>query len=67
MDIRLKAGKLLFIISLWMVTDACRSRQEQPKTDQQEEVKEHPKPGTEAQTDSLKRVLDEKRKARKGN
>lgn len=67
MGILLKAGKLLFIISIWLFADACRMRQEQPKTDQPEVVKEQPKPGTEAQTDSLKRVLDEKRKTRKGN
>lgn len=63
----LKQGKYWFIISIFIMLFSCRSRQEQPKTEPEPtktEVKENPKPGMEAQTDSLKRVLDEKRKQR---
>jgi hypothetical protein len=58
--------KLLFSISvIILVTLACRSKQNKPADIEQPNTIEYPKPIGDAKTDSLKQVIEEKRKQRK--
>jgi hypothetical protein len=57
---------------LWCITSVlvlvyggCRSKDKFAPKDTENEVIEQPKPVTESQTDSLKKVLDEQRRLKK--
>ncbi|MES2778418.1 MAG: hypothetical protein V4651_00840 [Bacteroidota bacterium] len=59
---------------MWLATSvaiaisiACKSKEKSKVKDPEPAVMEHPKPVMESQTDSLKKVLDEKRRLRKGH
>lgn len=57
--------KWLLVISLIALLANCKSNEKQPvKESTPQYTGEQPKPGTEPQTDSLKKSLDEQRKTR---
>lgn len=59
--------KLWYITSiLVLVYVGCRSKEKSATKDTEPAVVEQPKPVMESQTDSLKRVLDEQRRLKKG-
>lgn len=57
--------KWLLVISSITLLSNCKSNEKQPSKDTVPQYTgEQPKPGTEYQTDSLKKSLDEQRKTR---
>lgn len=60
--------KLWFITSIVvLVYVSCKSKEKLASKEPEPRVLEHPKPAMEQQTDSLKKVLDEQRRLKKGH